>query len=704
MSKTEGASPPPTRPRGFSEAGFRPEKPVRWFDPWELIRAGSLALLSDLFGSFADKREVQAALHHGESDPLLQYADESANEDYWFDYVADLGDGFDATYSIAWLLAQPTLRVRGEKEELRRGRLLFMGGDQVYPTASRKEYSNRTVGPYRAALPYLEDESKAPHLYALPGNHDWYDGLSAFLRQFAQKDRWIGAWRTQQTRSYFARKLPRGIWVWGIDIQLRADIDQPQLDYFDAAAKALSPGDSVIVLTAEPSWVKEAEGDHAGYASLRLVMQKVTRAGAKVSLVVTGDSHHYAHYVCEDLSSEGGDEQAPSKMHFVTAGGGGAFLHGTHTLPKTIFLPVSSDPGDTRSHVLIRRETFPHVRVSRSLIRKNIWRFPFINRWFGLVWLGIWSWLALLTWSDGAKVESENAFRTLLAKVPSNEAFELLRPYLIGGGLVLAIGILVRSLDSRSELRKLARSDELQGFGWRLVVDLALWLIPIVGLGALCSVGSPSAFGALGAVCERSPFTLGMVALVPLAAGFYVSRPVSLKSLTQVARGLIGLLYGSLFITSWLLIAALFSRVTEPTLLAALAWFVGVPIATALVSTWLFGCGLWFAGQYRRELLNDAFSAMGIERFKNFLRFKIDPRGNITLFAIGLEKIARRWKFEPQRHYETSFIDPAKPLEPHLIERIEIPASAPEAPESKESGNVAAPVEASGRKLEPVVG
>jgi hypothetical protein len=24
----------------------------------------------------------------------------------WFDYVADLGDGFDATYAIAWLLAR----------------------------------------------------------------------------------------------------------------------------------------------------------------------------------------------------------------------------------------------------------------------------------------------------------------------------------------------------------------------------------------------------------------------------------------------------------------------------------------------------------------------------------------------------------------------------------------------------------------------
>ncbi len=101
------------------------------------------------------------------------------------------------------------------------------------------------------------------HLCAQPGNHDWYDGLSAFLRQFAQKDRWIGAWRTQRTRSYFARKLPRGIWIWGIDIQLHADIDQPKLEYFDHAAKELEKGDRVILMTAELNLVKEAEGENA---------------------------------------------------------------------------------------------------------------------------------------------------------------------------------------------------------------------------------------------------------------------------------------------------------------------------------------------------------------------------------------------------------------------------------------------------------
>ena len=48
-----------------------------------------------------------------------------------------------------------------------------------------------------------------PSLYAVPGNHDWYDGLTAFLRLFArQRDATIGGWRTRQSRSYFAVRLP----------------------------------------------------------------------------------------------------------------------------------------------------------------------------------------------------------------------------------------------------------------------------------------------------------------------------------------------------------------------------------------------------------------------------------------------------------------------------------------------------------------
>ena len=85
-------------------------------------------------------------------------------------------------------------------------------------------------------------------MFAIPGNHDWYDGLVNFLAFFArQKLTPIGNWRTQQRRSDFAARLIILCWLWAIDIALVADMDQPQADYFVAVAKAMPQGGSVIL-------------------------------------------------------------------------------------------------------------------------------------------------------------------------------------------------------------------------------------------------------------------------------------------------------------------------------------------------------------------------------------------------------------------------------------------------------------------------
>ena len=102
------------------------------------------------------------------------------------------------------------------QEPLPRGSLLVLGGDEVYPSASAQAYEDRMTGPYRAALP-LTRRSR-PLLVALPGNHDWYDGLTAFLRVFTHR-RSIGGWLTEQKRSYFAVQLPHRWWLLGLDSQ-----------------------------------------------------------------------------------------------------------------------------------------------------------------------------------------------------------------------------------------------------------------------------------------------------------------------------------------------------------------------------------------------------------------------------------------------------------------------------------------------------
>ena len=648
---------------------------MRWFHPVELLRAGVFALLGDLFGSFADKREMQAALNLPERGRLLQYADPTPREDFWLDYVADIGDGFNATYSIALLLARETLRADGDgkSETTHRGRILLMGGDEVYPSASKKNYLDRSVGPYRAAFPYIADEARAPHLYALPGNHDWYDGLSAFLRQFAQHDRrWIGAWRTQQRRSYFARKLPLDYWLWGVDIQLHADIDSPQLGYFHDAAQSLAPGDRVILATAEPSWVKEAEGEHAGYQSLLRLMREVHERQARVVLVLTGDSHHYARYV--DTGAAPGTE-----THFITAGGGGAFLHGTHTLPRRILLPVSSDPAEHGLKRELKRATiFPSAAISRQLIRSRIWLFPRTNLAFAFTWALPWAWLCLLLWSGGSGLCDEAGHCGIVLRLAHSlepAALASVGPLLSALGALFVIGVGLRAAFAQQGIEQAPEQGEGPRIEWRQVVDVVLWSLLGLALFAILSAGPHSLLGVLEQSLEHDLSASALVLLLPVLSAAYVSRPHEREWLL-VGRVLLGLLHGSLYVACWLLAACVLAKANLALGWHQWFWLLSTPLLAAVASTLLFAGCLWFAGQYQRALLNDAFSAIGVEDYKNFLRLKIDPSGALTLYSFGLKRVAKAWRVEPEGGPGEPYLLPTDiTLEPHLIERIVIPAA-----------------------------
>lgn len=61
----------------------------------------------------------------------LLYDHFCSKDEFWFDFMADTGDGGNSTYAVARLLAQPSLKVKcgGSKKFLPRGALLLIGGD-----------------------------------------------------------------------------------------------------------------------------------------------------------------------------------------------------------------------------------------------------------------------------------------------------------------------------------------------------------------------------------------------------------------------------------------------------------------------------------------------------------------------------------------------------------------------------------------------
>jgi 3',5'-cyclic AMP phosphodiesterase CpdA len=321
----------------------------------------------------------------------------------WVDYVADLGDGFNSTYAVAYLLGQREVDVEGQK--LPRADCLVMGGDQVYPDASRDDYWKRMQRPYEAAFPRSnKTDAQRPPVYLIPGNHDWYDGLTLFLAKFCRgRDTHLGSWIARQNRSYFAFQLRDNWWVWGYDSQLGEDIDKPQADYFTSVARQMRPGAKIIICASIPSWLAaevstkdpaEREKFYRGLDYIAGILRNECE-DAKVPLVLSGDLHHYSRYVALE-----------SGTTFITAGGGGAFLHPTHNLPEKI----SASWVNTRQTLQVGKTgdtqtgtdaCYPDRRASRRLAFGN-WKFAYLN-WDFCATLGAIYWISallLLAW-DG---------------------------------------------------------------------------------------------------------------------------------------------------------------------------------------------------------------------------------------------------------------------------------------------------------------
>ncbi len=96
-----------------------------------------------------------------------------------------------------------------------------------------------------------------------------------------------------------------------------------------------------------------------------------------------------------------------------------------------------------------------------------------------------------------------------------------------------------------------------------------------------------------------------------------------------------------------------------PIIVFALGWFFGsLNMGIYLtVSMNIFG---------RHD--NEAFSALRIQDYKNFLRLNIDDEGTLTIFPIKIQKAARKWRFRKSGEADNSFIVPEDGSIPELIE------------------------------------
>lgn len=594
-----------------------------WYDPGLLAGTGVRSVISTLFGQFADKREAIAAANAIQATPADGEFDYSgrSNPDgtFWFDYLADSGDGWNPTFAMARLAAKEKLT--GEDEP--RGRLLILGGDQVYPTASREEYRDRFIGPFDHAYdcgdgPLWPRDRNRPHLYAIPGNHDWYDGLNSFFGLFCRRrvihedhdlgisreGKTIGGRQTQQTRSYFAIELPHNWWVWGTDSQLEGYIDQPQIDYFQhAAAYWMKPNAKLILCVADPAWAyvdpknpdKKFESFSflerlAGLARVPLTDEQKEKGerledqpsmGHELKLVLTGDSHHYCRWIEDD-------------RNYLVCGGGGAFLHPTHHLRDQHFDYRFPKPGvEARSGTFPREfkiaksadgkeALFPDRATSAGLAKGNF-LFAAKNKWFVFLLFciyGFFNWI--LDFNSGISHHG-----TLAQALRQGDCWDAIWLY------------------------------------WFELVPTSPWSALLVIVSLFAYVGfADSPLSTRLKVFMGATHAIAHAAAVTLTTIFVVR---------QAAR---------LPLDNWR-----WDSIVSLTLATA---------AAAIVSATVFGIYLWVWIRWFRRHPNEGFSSMAIQDYKSFLRLRIGKDGALTIFPIGLREVPKN--------------DDSGPLEHHLIE------------------------------------
>lgn len=732
-------------------------KMVDWIDPLLLGAVAVRTIISSTIGQYADQRPMQAAIDECEPEDLVKRHDYSTiqparlkmpanfgkprltpDQDgrVWLDFISDLGDGFEATYAMAYLMASSKLDVAkggGEKLKLPAGEVLIFGGDLAYPNATIKEYTDRCLTPYEMA--FQTDEPKR-QLFYIAGNHDWYDGLTAFTSVFCTaRDRYthglgkqIGGWRCHQRRSYFALKMPYDWWFWGVDLALSDTIDDSQLDYFHTMSEATKPGDKIIIITHAPGWVnKSIDG-------LQEMTMLARSRGAEVPVVLAGDLHHYSRYYSKEAD-----------VHLITSGGGGAFAHATHQLSsklkvdwavKTDEQTRKAQATDSPSFNRQEREAvgdtdavdfteqgvqavsnidnprrgmgtaatkvsdsldfhspnfYPPRWQSRLLVMRNLW-LPFHNWRFavmlGLIYM-VFGWVFQLSVADPLeqmrKAQYGNAEIECLAKLKANAAADALA--------VCRADAYKRVDETMDKLKLNLPSDDATKFKLSSPDIKAgeLSKEQLQELGQYLKIELMTLWEALLLSVSPKRVVLGMLnnpAFFIMVLGLWIGLVKNVDAIwsSKVVNVSAKLVFGSLHFFAHmallLIITSIFSILVYTPFVDGRndIWTIigGLTGYTALIVIFggLFGGMVWGAYWALTSSLfgmhMDAFSALGIANYKNFLRMSFEP-DRLTIYPIGLDKIPGRWGWRAPQTGENlpdhnPLILPKRPLKPKLIE------------------------------------
>jgi uncharacterized membrane protein HdeD (DUF308 family)/3',5'-cyclic AMP phosphodiesterase CpdA len=252
--------------------------------------------------------------------------------DFSFVVIGDPGEG-DASQHA---LRDQLLAVAGGPDV----RFVVVASDVVYPTGAMKDYEAKFWLPFKGVT---------RPVYAIPGNHDWYDALEAFSATFLQADAARASMRaraeadlrvtstTDARIEELIREAERLRVTYGVPTGFqRAPFFEVQTDRF--ALVAVDTGILRTVDAAQAAWLEAALRRAAGKVTMAILGHpffagghdttlgddefarlKQLLLGRGVTIVMAGDTHDLEYY-----AEPGSATRAP--VHHFVNGGGGAYL------------------------------------------------------------------------------------------------------------------------------------------------------------------------------------------------------------------------------------------------------------------------------------------------------------------------------------------------------------------------------------------
>nr|WP_246090083.1 metallophosphoesterase [Nonomuraea deserti] len=323
-------------------AQLRPDRRgFSWLNPRTLWRSRN-EVLAGLLGDPSGQVRAQwvAAQEARGIDPEFRIK-APVGRNFSFLLLGDTGEGDASQYAV----------VPGMLKLGRGTSFAVIASDVVYPTGSGNEYDDKFFRPYK--------DYDAP-IYAIPGNHDWYDGLGGFMRVFCdaelkpKPDRGIRGllWRKpepiDEARLAGARKLrgrpsqqatqPGPYWaiesddllIVGVDTGIKNTIDKGQTAWLRRVS--LDPRPKILV-TGKPIYTANA------YKPSPL------EEGGTIDDIVRDPAHRYVAAIGGDVHNY---QRYPVKVgdrviQYIVSGGGGAFMHATHTIQRVDVAGVHED-------------------------------------------------------------------------------------------------------------------------------------------------------------------------------------------------------------------------------------------------------------------------------------------------------------------------------------------------------------------------